>query len=452
MTEPSEVATMPAAEAEAEGEAEVAAATPRPARMGNLRIELFLGFAMKAAGAGSSFVFTWLIARAYGPSLVGQFQVALSTASIFSVLAGLALDNVMVRSVSRALHDGRTGDARASFVRALRVTLLSTGLGALFIFLAAPVVATDLLASPPVGAFLRVMAPGVLLFGVIRISAALLRSRGKVLLSQSLDGVGYTTVALALIGVAWLAGLHTLPLLVPVSYVLGLAAAAALGLWAAWRGVRAWPSGTADISIRSGVTLACYLILGFVVEWVNLLIITRHFGTRGAGIYRVSVQVCLLFTIVNTAFAVMMGPHLAAAAAKMDRMRLRSIVRTASLTGLGVCAPLFVVIMIWGTPILRIFGPDFVAGAPALRVMAVAQFLNVAAGPVGTTLMMMHRERLMLIISLVATSLAVLTGVLAIPYLGLVGAAVAGLVVTAINNGAGWVAVWLTLRRPAASR
>jgi O-antigen/teichoic acid export membrane protein len=414
---------------------------------GSLHLELFLGLGMKAAGAGSSFVFTWLVARGFGADTIGRFQIALLTVTMTSVFTGLALDNIMLRTVARALGTNRLADALASFVRALLITLVTTGGAALLVFAGAPYFSTNLLGSPEVATFLRVLAPGIVLFALIRVAAALLRSRGKLLFSQSLDGVGYTTVAMFILVVAWAVGAAKLPLLVPVAYLCGLLVAAALGLLVARREVAPWPrGGTPDISIRAGAILAWVYLAIQASDWIGLLVVTRHLGTDGAGVYRVAFQVCMLFLIVNTAFTVMMGPHLAAATGARDRAGIIRVIRTASGTGLLICAPLFILILLWAEPILSLFGPEFIQGGRALRVLALAQLLSVGFGPVGTALMMMHREKLMLAIESAATTLAVATALWAVPRYGMIGAATAALLASVVRNGGGFVSVRLILR------
>ena len=85
-------------------------------------------------------------------------------------------------------------------------------------------------------------------------------------------------------------------------------------------------------------------------------------------------------------------------------------------------------------PILRLFGPDFVTGAPLLRLLSIGQFINVATGSVGYLLMMTGHERTLRLNITLATAVNLWLCLWLIPKMGPFGAAIATAVPLALMN------------------
>jgi O-antigen/teichoic acid export membrane protein len=108
--------------------------------------------------------------------------------------------------------------------------------------------------------------------------------------------------------------------------------------------------------------------------------------------------------------------------------------------------PLFCLIVAFPKEILSVFGRGFEGAGPALVVLSFAMLFNFATGPVTTTLIVIGRPRLALLDYLVVLAAEVGLAFALIPRLGLMGAAVARLVGTALNNVVPLGQVWRILR------
>ena len=81
-----------------------------------------------------------------------------------------------------------------------------------------------------------------------------------------------------------------------------------------------------------------------------------------------------------------------------------------------------------------VFGAAYAQGATALAVLCFGQLLNAAVGPVGVLLNMSGHERDTLIGVSMASGANVILNLLLIPFLGLLGAAIASAATLAIWN------------------
>lgn len=401
---------------------------------GKIGIDLAIGLGLRGAGAVSSFALLWLIARIAGAGAVGAYQIGLTTATVLGVMAVAGLDVLIIREAARAEAGGEQANLRANFLAGRRL-ILRTGIALAAVMLIGGAATTALWADNA-GAALAIMAfvPAVPLLALLRHGNALLRSQGKVLLSQSLEGVFYTTLAAAMIAGFWITQTPVALGLLPMPYLAGLAVAVAIGFGAASRTVRDWGEGTAQLDIRAGLRTTAAPLIMMSGEWLTLLLLGLLAGLTEAGIYRTAFQFCMLFQLVNASFATMAGPHIARAHAGGSRAEVLKTTRKVGLIGLALVLPLAAVCLIAPQFLLGLFGPEFVAGALALQVLAAAQTINVMFGPVGTALVMVGRERTVLWIEVAASGLALALALGLIPAMGLLGAAIGFAAGTVLRN------------------
>lgn len=410
---------------------------------GNLHAELLLAFFLRGAGAVSSFVLIWLTARSFGAVTVGLLQIAIATATLAAVFVSQGLDRIIVRVASIAIADGRLGDAAVTYRQARNRLLLGGVIVTLVVLVGADPFARHVLHEPAAVPFLWLLAPVSMAIAVIRLCASVLRSKGRVVLSQSLDGVAYTTFAAVVLGAAVLAGRADWPLLPAAAYLGGTMVILGVAIWQCHVMIRGWGTGTAVLPTVAGLYVAAFIGLSTAADWVGIMLLTYAEGAASTGIYRVAHQITMLFIIVNASFAIMVSPRIASAGARGDHVAVKKTVRTAGMLGTLICAPLFAIIMIWPTFILGLFGSEFEIGVTALRILAVSQLINVAFGPVGASLTMMHQERSVLLIELFAFVLSIGVVLATLPTFGMVALAI-GSVVSSLTRNAG---SYLILRR-----
>ena len=416
--------------------------------VGNLHAEMLLGLSLRGAGAVSSFALLWLIARTFGADAVGLYQIGLATITLLSAAVALGLPELVIRQLSRLIGRDELGDARATLLACCRsVGWRGIAGGVLLAVLAVPF-SRHVLAEPEAAWFLISFAPAVLLLAMLRLTNAFLRTTGRVIASQSLEGVFYTTLAAGALAIAWAIGEAREPLLPVWFYQIGIVLAALISWLLTRRVIAGWPQrGAVLIKPNDGIFIAAAPLIGYAFDWLVLLIITRMLGLEEAGIYRTAFQFCLLFMLINTSFATMAGPHIARAGGEGDQARVKSIVRSAALVGLGLSLPF--AIIGWAVPewLLGLFGPEFRRGALAMQILILAQVINVGFGPVGTALVMLRRERFVLLFEAVAILGGVAIAWLLVEPYGITGVAVGPLLASAIRNVANWVRLRAVLAR-----
>jgi O-antigen/teichoic acid export membrane protein len=364
--------------------------------------------------------------------------------TLLATIAVLSQDVVIVRTIAPLIRAEKFAEASGHY-RGSRKLALSLGLllSIATAALAFPF-ASLLLGEPAIAPFIIALAPAIVLLPLMRVNNALLRSLGKVTLSQSLEGVLYTTFAIAGLVIAWSLTDTLHALLAPVLVVVGLVFSVGIGMVANARHLSQWPPTTSPIaaSWRSGAWIAAGPITSQTGQWIVLLLIAAQLGPADAGIFRIGVLTCMLMQLIKTSFATMAGPYLAQAAEQSDHAQIHKIILVAGMIGVALASPVALVALLAPEWVLGLFGAEFVRGAAALQLLAIGQLFSVAAGPLGAALIMQKRERTVLATELVAIGLGIMVAFALIPSWGIAGAAAGMLCSDVLRNVINGVSVW----------
>ena len=399
---------------------------------GTFHRDLLIGLALRGAGAVASFALTWLIARIYGPGEVGLFHLGLATALLAGTIVSAGLDIVLVRAMGKLLAEGRWDDIRSTYLRC-RSAMLWFGVPAAVLMLAlAEPLADVVLDEPRAAPFIMLFAPLAILAPLTKLGNALLRSAGRVIASQMLEGVAYSTVACIALGIAWLLFGNPDPVLPAIAYVVGLGVVFGVNRVLTKRLLRDAPGGgTSAVSAADGLRIAAMQTVTAAGTWAVLALVTERLDIVDAGLFRTAFQVCMVLQLVNAAFAVMAGPHMSKAVAASDRTALLRQVLSGGAMGGTLALPFLLAMLLFAPEILRLFGPEFVRAAPTLRVLVAAPLLDIAFGLTGVALLMMRSERFVLWHEIAANAAGLSVILALLSQFGLVAAAL-GVATTAL--------------------
>lgn len=181
-------------------------------------------------------------------------------------------------------------------------------------------------------------------------------------------------------------------------------------------------------SDRSRVMLYSFPFLVFTLlksEQVLIMLIGFFGGVRDIAVFHVSLKIVLLVNFFLIAINTMFRPVTSGLIAEKRWEVLRSNYKAITRWILIGSLPIFCLIMMYPASFLNVFGPRFVNGAPALRVLAIGYFFSFVTSATSTIINMSGRTWLNLFNLFVQLLIACLSGVLLIPRFGIVGAALA---------------------------
>ena len=393
---------------------------------------VFASMGLRAVGIGLQFVISVLSARLLGVEGFGVYTYAFVWVTLLGGIAHLGFAQLTSRELPRYVAAGDGGGGRsylrfAATATLLAVAAISAGLaGAQLAGLDVP------LGWPLLALGVALNAGGSLLGGS-------LAGLQRILQPQMIEIVVRPTVMFIGLGVMILLPDLATPMAV---YLLALGASgiAMTGSAILLRGGvdRALPPAPAAASRTEGRVRRAWLtgalallatsITTMMMTNLDILMIGAMTPPEEVGRYRAASRGVDLILIATGVAIFVMGPMLAKALAESRDGEARGLIMRASVTMAVTGLPLCAVLLFGAEFYLGLFGPDFVPAATAMQILVIGQVVAIGCGPATMALVMLKRERLVLVMNLAALLANLGLNLALIPIYGLEGAAVATLV------------------------
>lgn len=414
-----------------------------------------LGGTVFAAALG--FGLTFIVTRGLSADVAGQFFTVMAIYFVLQTLVAFGVAAGVVRFVPRFRALGRTGDLPRLLIVAIAPVAGFAAVASVALWVVAPRLSTVFDASDPsstVVAF-RLLAlflvPGVLEVALVEGTRAFRSITGYVLIQQVVLPLGRAVAVLvAVAGGSSLVGV-VLAWLLPVILTLVLAG----GLfYFSVRGARAdgWPPPTESwggiaseywsFTVARGLSGA----IDIALTWLDVLMVAAMVSAADAAVYAAASRFVTTGTLALQAMRLAAAPEISAALARDDRAHASALYRVTTQWVVLSSWPLYLLLAIFAPWILGLFGPGYDRGAPALAVLSLSMLVALAAGNVGSVLLMGGRSTWVLADKAIVLAVNLVLNLLLIPYFGIVGAAAAWAVAIVVDNGLALLQVHLGMR------
>jgi O-antigen/teichoic acid export membrane protein len=391
-----------------------------------------------AVGAVLEYATQGLVASQLGPSDFGIFSVGLQIFTFGLMLATLALPNAVARFIPSYQAEHGSGPVNQIIATSLWLNLVSSLLVGGVLFLAARPIGEHLFHEQRLATVLQLLALAVPSSAMVTLLAGALRglkmSRQASVLIFGYDralrlgfvvvflliGLGLRGPALAYLPASVLVLVLGLRYMLRPTTLSGLPPPAAEVVGELFR--YAWPLLLSQLLARARLAIQPLLLAYFL-------------DARSAGIYTVAWFIAESFSLVVTAFNFLYLPVISGVSTAGNVGRVRRLYRLITNWALISILPTCLLVVVLPETFLGFFGAHYDEGAWALRLLVVRSLMNVGAGVAGATLLATERTRTYLWIGLIGTAVSGSLGLLLIPALGLVGAATAQMLASAVWNG-----------------
>lgn len=392
------------------------------------------------------FALTFVVTRGLSTSTAGEF---FSVTAVFLVLQTFVAFGVaagVVRFVPRYFALDRAGDVPTLLLIAIVPVTCAALVVAVVLWFAAPRLAATFSAgsSDSVLASFRLLAlflvPAVLETAVVESTRAFRSITSYVLIQQiTLPLARPLLVLLAISTGAPLAGV-VLAWAAPLLVGLALAAVVVGRTLRARYGGSAWYARTTSVgsitreywafTIPRGVSAA----IDIALTWLDVLLVAALVSPADAAIYAAASRFVTTGTLALQAMRLAAAPEISAALARQDREHASALYRVTTQWVILSSWPLYLVLALFGPWILGLFGPGYQAGAASLAVLSVAMMFALAAGNVGSVLLMGGRSLWVLGDKVVVLAVNIAANLLLIPRYGILGAALAWALSIVVDN------------------
>jgi O-antigen/teichoic acid export membrane protein len=193
--------------------------------------------------------------------------------------------------------------------------------------------------------------------------------------------------------------------------------------------------------LRTSLPILIVTSLNLVMAWTDTLALGILSDTEQVGIYGLALRISGTVAFALVAINSVVAPQFASLHSSGRHSELEALARRSSFWTLAVASPLILIFLIFPAEILGLFGEQFTAGAWSLRLLALAQLVNVSTGQLTSLLIMTGHEKLMRNNMIFSAALNIAGNLVLVPRFGALGAAISTAVsISAMKLIAWWIA------------
>ncbi|MBI4787796.1 MAG: oligosaccharide flippase family protein [Chloroflexi bacterium] len=397
----------------------------------------------------SRLVITLLLTRLLGPAQYGLYNIALSAAAIASHFALVGLGTALVRYV--ALYAGRR-DEQAVWGSIQIAVGISTALSALIsalLFALSHVIATEVFHDATLAPVLQLISFTIPLLSFSDVLAGATRGFKRIEHMVIAQNIAQPLVRMLLLLAFSLVGLNIMQAVV-IFGVADFVASLLLIYFLNSQFPLRRPLHAARRAPREMLSYSIPMWLADTIATFRGNIQTILLGSLSSvftvGVFAVANQLNQFADLVHHSVTTAVQPIIVQVHDSDNREQLGRLYQTVSKWMFSFNVPIFLIVVMFPTPILSIFGKDFTQGATALTLLSWASLVNAGTGMCGLILDMTGYTKLKLANSVSQLALIVILSTLLIPTLGMVGAAVAALAGQSVINVLRVVEIYIIFR------
>lgn len=401
---------------------------PKPIGLKNYLIKGTSGaFILKAGN-----VFLWLIvniilARRMKPDHFGIYAYVVSLINVLCMPAALGLPAYILREVASYRVNQQYGLLKGLIKRADQAVIIA---GSCLILLSAIVSTLFFSLSERIIAF-YIALPLLIVNPITTLCQAALRGFRRIIVGLLPDNLLRPGLFLILLTILW----YTKTRLDEKSALSMLLIASFIGLLYSFYMRHKSISGidrTNDVQyqtmhwIRGALPFIFLDSLMVINNQTDIIMIGIFRTSSEVGLYKVAAQGAQIVVFILFAVNMTIGPVISELYHSNQMKNLQRLVTSSSRVIFGISAPIALVFIIWGEPIIRLFfGREYVLSSVPLAILCIGQLFNASMGSVGLTLNMTGNEKETVKGVMGSAIINIFLNLFFIPLYGIKGAAVA---------------------------
>jgi O-antigen/teichoic acid export membrane protein len=389
---------------------------------------------IKVAGAGNEFVLSIILARVLGVNGYGAYVLSITWIMILAMLATMGFDSAAIRFIPEYVIKKKWPLLRGFLLKSCQMIMVNSfGLLLLVILFA-------FLFEPSIKAPLRYASLLIPLLAINRFRQSGLRALKRVVRSEFPEFViRPVLLAALLIGFSFYSH-HKLTAAKAILLTLGviMVTFAIGGTWL----YRLLPSPVTRVppvyKTKSWLAYAFPMLLFSGLQVINnytdIIMIGSMMGSEFAGIYSAASRISILVTFGLLAANSIVAPVISELHSLKMYKELQQIITLAARGAFVFTIIVGAFIAFTGPYLLSFFGSAFFKGYPALLILLLGQTVNAVSGSVGLIMNFTGHHMQAARIFALSAMLNIIFNAILIPFYGIIGAAIATAVTTALWN------------------
>lgn len=388
-----------------------------------------------------SYTTTFTIARYYGAGVLGIFSLSIAFLSIASIFSKLGFDSSLIKFV--ALYSSQKRDYLISIVhkKVQRLVIINGFIINGVLFFLSPSIAKYLFNKEYLSVYFQIISFSTVPMAILALNSASFRGLRKIKEFTFFQEISVRLFSLFILLTFIVFSSFSDEAMAPVvSFFIGSLLAVLLSQYAWMQFSKSITEnnqrenvGTIGLlKVSTSMMLSSSIFL--IMQWTATLLLGALGTEEDVGVYNVAIKLSTLTGIFLVAANSISAPKFAEFYARHDIKGLSVFVRQSTKLIFWSSVPILVLIMIFPSFFLRLFGEDFEIGITAMIILLVGQFINGISGSVGYLLQMTGKQNIFQIILFFALIINIILNALLIPLYGITGAAIATAVSTVFWN------------------
>lgn len=385
------------------------------------------GFSLKIGAAGLGFLNGIIIARLLGPSEFGIYTLLMATTSLAATIAALGLPMLITRQLATYVVQEQWAMLKGLIYKS-RLWILLSSLFAIEVVVALQKLQIFGVDIHPIA--LALMLSLIPLTALNQQRAAILRGLHRVILAD----VPELVLRPLLIIIILSSCLLFLPRIDATQAMLMQFVALSIVFITGLVFVRRHTPRKVRLTqiettgkqwIMGSLPFFAMALIGSFEGQVAIYILNAQTNTSEVGLFQAANQMVKLVVLGLTAVNMPLQPKISAAWARGDSIAIQELASQAVRLGTSIALAGALILIILAEPLLTLYGQAYLSATPALRILAIGQLCNAAAGSCGLVLAMTGHQHTVLL----GQCLALMVNIVAAWYLtsqwGAIGAATA---------------------------
>jgi O-antigen/teichoic acid export membrane protein len=389
--------------------------------------------------AVANFALTVVITRGVAKDVAGLLFTTTSLVLMAAAIGRLGTDTGLVYFIARARAAGKEHLIRAYLRAARRPVFVSAMLMGVIALATAPVLGR-VFSSEHAGlatGYLVVLAFVIPLAGVENVALSATRGLGTMRPNALVEQIIRPLLQVVMVAVVvWLGDPH----LLAVGWGLCYVAAAFLAWRALSARLRSLPADTDSApSVRAefwrfSAPRSLASMVQQAMQRFDIVLVALISGPASAAIYTAATRFLVVGQMARNAISLAAQPDIAQAMHREDRAEIKALYQTSTAWLMLVTWPIYLLLMIDGRPLLKLFGHGYDSGSTVLVLLSLAMLVATLCGDVDVMLIMAARTTWSLANISVAFGVNLVLDLILIPHLGILGAAIGWSVAIVTKN------------------
>lgn len=378
-----------------------------------------------------------LLTRVLGPVGYGLYALGYSILGIAHTVSMLGLQNGVVRFGAMYHGAGDKARLKGTLLSALGISFGSAWAVALSLYFLASLIAEGVFNEPQLANPLCAFAFALPFYTLVTMTSFSARALRRIDYDVAISHLFRPLLTLLAVGASFLLGYRLIGAV--TGFVISTVLAAGLGFYLL---CRLFPELLSGLKARYETKTLLLYSLTVLLVGLSSLLITRTdrimlgiLGTvEDVGIYNAAATLAIQATLFLVSFNAIFSPIIADLFNQGRMQELGTLLKTTTKWTFALTLPVVLVFVLFARPLMRLFGPTFLPGAPVLISLGIAELVNAGTGSVGFMLTMTGWQKFELLNSLTLGGLNVFLNFLLIPRYGVLGAGIAtGLSIALVN-------------------